>query len=84
MMRLIVMAFALSSVFAACSGSSEVKERRHRSSYMQQQKADAHMRNEQRRMERENFRQRKKMVKESNKQNRGRWDTNSLGNVFGL
>lgn len=36
------------------------------------------------RMMKENNKQRRKMDKAARKQNRGKWDTNELGNVYGV
>jgi hypothetical protein len=84
MTKTVIMAFVLGSLFTACSATKEIKERKDPHSYRQQLKADARMKSDQQRMDRENYKQLKRMEHASNKQNRGGWDTNKLGNVFGL
>lgn len=73
-----------STLFTACAGANHIKERRNPHSYRREQKAEAHMKMEQKRLDRENYKQRKKMERLSNKQNHSGWGGNSLGNVFGL
>lgn len=73
-----MMALICSSMLAACIANRRVVTHqpgiyRHEASA----KAD------QKRMERQNYRQRKKMAREAKTANR-RWDTNALGNVYGL
>lgn len=77
MSRLVIAVVVLSSFLTACSGTKSVSNN-------PEQKAYTKAKNDQARMYRENYRQRKQMERESKKQNRRGWDNNSLGNVFGL
>ena len=77
MMRVLMAAFVCSTLFTACASGSRVSGHSDSYSYRREQM-------QQKRLDRENFKQRKKMVRASNKQNHGGWDTNSMGNVYGL
>lgn len=55
-----------------------------RAEYKQRTKSDTHMKLQRERIDRENYRQQKKMNKQSRKNNKGDYDANQHGNVFSL
>jgi hypothetical protein len=84
MTKLVTIAFAVWMMLAACATPEKTESRSAmRGDYKNTTLGNVRMKLHQQRMERDNYKQRKKMDKAAKKSNRT-WDRNDLGNVFGF